>query len=56
MSKIDFWPFLKLQKMNFGQFKNCQKWQKREKSIEFFRILAHCDWVNIFTSSGGDGL
>ena len=47
-TKIDFWPFLKLQKMDFGHFKTQQsKMTKKGKPIgsflnHFFRILAHC--------------
>ena len=36
-SKIDFWPFLKLQKMDFGKKKN-----RSFFGLDFFNFLAYC--------------
>ena len=47
-SKIDFWPFLKLQRMDFGQTKICENdlfdFTSFFLAWTFFNFLAHCAW------------
>ena len=50
-SKIDFWPFLKLQKMEFGQKKfheiDLLDFMRVFLAWTFLIFLAHCAWVYI---------